>query len=291
MLDIIFIGTSGSIPTTERGMPAIVMKYGSSQMLFDCGEGSQRQMMKFKTGFGSIDAIFISHPHLDHYLGLFGMLETLRLSSAAPRPIVLFVPPGLDITFVERYGKFAQVKKIKPGPLYQGNGFSVSAFAVKHTRGSFGFIIEEEPRRKFDEKKAKGMGILGPLFKKIQKDGYIIIDKKRIELNDVSWVKPGVRVVYSGDTTYDERTVLASKGADLLIHESTFDPSRAAEAKERDHSTSEDAANVAKEAGVKQLVLTHISPRYSDDFSPVLEAAKKIFKNTLIAEDGMRIRL
>jgi len=290
MLEVTFIGTSGSIPTTERGMPALSIKYESELLLFDCGEGSQRQMMKYKVGFGSINAIFISHSHMDHYVGIFGLLETLRLSSAAPKPLKIFAPSVLEETFSRGY-KFVSVEKLKKGVIYTGKGFSVSAFPVKHNRGSCGFVFQEDERIKFDEAKAKGLGIRGRLFSEIQNTGSVIVDGRKIALEEVTWKKPGRKIVYSGDCAYCESTVEAAQGADLLIHEGTFDPSKKTEALERSHSTVEDAAEVAKKANVKQLVLTHISPRYSDETASLLEAARKIFPNTAIAEDGMKITL
>jgi len=290
MLEVTLIGTSGSIPTTERGMPALSIKYESELLLFDCGEGTQRQMMKYKVGFGSINAIFISHSHMDHYVGVFGLLETLRLSSAAPKPLKIFAPAVLEETFSRGY-KFMSVEKLKKGVIYTGKGFSVSAFPVKHNRGSMGFVFHEDERLKFDEVKAKGLGIKGRLFSEIQDKGSVVVSGRKIALEEVTWKKPGRKIVYSGDCPYCESTVEAAEGADLLVHEGTFDSSKKAEALERSHSTVEDAAEVAKKAGVKRLVLTHISPRYSDETASLLEAARKIFPNTAIAEDGMKIQL
>ncbi len=290
MLEVTFIGTSGSTPTKERGMPALAIKYESELLLFDCGEGTQRQMMAYKTGFGSINAIFISHPHLDHYLGLFGLLETLKMSSPAPKKLKAFLPPGIDDIFAQRY-PFLEAVKIRKGKLYQGRGFSVSAFPVEHCKGSFGFVFEEEARLKFHEQKAKSLGLKGRMFSEIQKKGALTVAGKKISLFDVTWSNPGRKIVYSGDTAFSEAVAEAAKGADLLIHEGTFDASRKAEAQERKHSTVEDAARVAKQAGARKLVIIHISPRYSDDIKTLLEASAKIFKNTTIAEDGMKLQL
>jgi ribonuclease Z len=290
MLEVTFMGTSGSVPTVERGMPALTIKYESSLLLFDCGEGTQRQMMRYKVGFGSIDAIFISHSHLDHYIGLFGLLETLHLGSAAPRKVDIFLPKSMGDPFTERHN-FVKLHPTRKGEIYKGKGFSISAFPVKHNRGSYGFIFQEEDKVKFHEKKAKDLGIKGRMFGKIQRDGYILIDNKRIELDEVTWRKPGRKIVYSGDCPFCEETVEAAQDADLLIHEGTFDIDRAAEAMERRHSTVEDAAKVAKAAGVEKLIITHISPRYSDEVGILLKNAKKTFKNTVIAEDGMRVAL
>jgi ribonuclease Z len=129
------------------------------------------------------------------------------------------------------------------------------------------------------------------MFSEIQKKGALTVAGKKISLFDVTWSNPGRKIVYSGDTAFSEAVAEAAKGADLLIHEGTFDASRKAEAQERKHSTVEDAARVAKQAGARKLVIIHISPRYSDDIKTLLEASAKIFKNTTIAEDGMKLQL
>jgi len=287
MLQVTFLGTSGSAPTVERGMPAIAVKYESALMLWDCGEGTQRQLMRYKVGYGSVDAIFITHPHLDHFLGLYGLLETLKLSSPSPRKMRVFVPAGVDVP--DRF-EFAKAERIGGGELFRAKGFTVSAFHVKHGRSAYGLVLQEDERIKFHEEKAHGLGLKGTLFREIQKKGSVKLGGKTIKLEDVSWVKPGRKIVYSGDCVHDSNTIEAAKGADLLIHEGTFDNSRKTEALERLHSTVEDAADVAKRAGVKRLVITHISPRYSDS-SILLDQAKAIFPETEIAIDGLKVDL
>jgi ribonuclease Z len=284
MLRVTFLGTSASAPTVERGMPGISIKYESELMLWDCGEGTQRQLMRYKVGYGSIDSIFITHPHLDHYLGLFGLLETLKLSSPSPRPVRLFLPRGVD---AEGY-PFATPEKIKSGELYRGRGFTVSAFPVRHCRGSFGFVFQEDDKVKFHEKKARSLGLEGRLFREIQLAGKVKTAKGEVALDDVTWKKPGRKIAYTGDCLPDERTVEAARGADLLIHEGTFESSMKDEAVERLHSTVEAAATVARDAGVRRLAITHISPRYSDT-SVLLQQAQAIFRETEIAYDGLSI--
>jgi ribonuclease Z len=284
MLRVTFLGTSASAPTTERGMPAIALKYESELMLWDCGEGTQRQLMRYKVGYGSVNSIFITHPHLDHYLGMFGLLETLKLSSPAPKPVRLFLPRGLD---AEGY-PFAKVEKIREGELLRGRGFTVSAFAVKHCRGSHGFIFQEDEKVKFHEEKAHSLGLQGTLFKEIQKKGKVRTEKGEILLEDVTWRMAGRKVVYAGDCSPSDATIEAAQSADILIHEATFDSSKKDEAAERFHSTAEDAAKVAKAAGAKRLILTHISPRYSDT-TQLLAEAQAIFGETTVAEDGLAI--
>lgn len=284
MLRVTFLGTSASAPTVERGMPSIAIKYESELMLWDCGEGTQRQLMKYKVGYGSVGSIFITHPHLDHYLGMFGLLETLKLSSPSPKPIRIFLPRGLD---AEGY-PFAKVEKIKAGEILRGRGFSVSAFAVKHCRGSHGFVFQEDEKIKFHEEKAHSLGLHGTLFREIQKKGKVQTEKGEILLEDVTWRMSGKKVVYTGDCTPADATIEAAKGADLLIHEATFDSSKKDEAAERLHSTAQAAAQIAKDAGVARLVLTHISPRYADT-TALLAEARAVFPACDIAEDGLAI--
>jgi ribonuclease Z len=285
MFQITFLGTSGSIPTVERGLPALAVKYESQLLLWDCGEGTQRQLMRYKAGYGSISAIFITHPHLDHYLGMFGLLETLKLSSVSPKKIPVFFPGAAD--GFERYA-FAAPEKIKKGELYRTNDFTISAFAVKHSKDSYGFIFQENEKVKFHEEKAHSLGLRGSMFREIQQKGSLKTAKGMVKLQDVSWVKPGRKIVYGGDCLPDSNIIEAARGADVLIHEATFDASRKDEAKERMHSTAADAAAVARKAGVKKLILTHISPRYAE-VKELLEQARAVFPDTEIAYDGLKI--
>ncbi len=289
MLEVTFIGTTGSIPTTERGMPAIAVKYESELMLWDCGEGTQRQLMKYHVGYGSINSIFITHPHLDHFLGLYGLLETLKLSSVLPKKLSVFLSFKIEDENRKRY-VFADFKSLKSGVLYKGKGFEVSAFPVRHCRGSHGLVFREDDRIKFHEKKAHSLGLKGRMFREIVEKGYVKAKGKKVKLDDVTWVKPGRKIVYSGDGMVGDSTIKAAKDADLLIHEGTFDSSMADEAKERRHSTVADAASAAKKAGAKKLIITHVSPRYSDETDRLLKEARGIFKETEIAFDGMKFR-
>jgi len=292
MLRITFLGTSGSAPTTERSMPAIALKYERELLLWDCGECTQRQMMKYKTGYGSVDAIFISHPHLDHYLGVFGLMETLNLMARPQGKIRVHAHGDLAEQLREKYG-FVEAHALKKGAVYKGDGFEIEAFPVKHCGGAYGFVFREDDRVKFHEEKAHKLGLKGRMFSEIQKKGFVTVGKKKIKLEDVSWVKKGIKVVYSGDTLPCGELANAAKDADLLICEGTLDPSMKEEAKERQHCTMEDAARIAREADAKQLVITHISPRYSDseELKKSGDSIRKIFKNAVFAYDGMQIEL
>ncbi|MBD3209791.1 ribonuclease Z [Candidatus Micrarchaeota archaeon] len=286
MFTITFLGTSASVPTVDRGMPSLAVKYGGELMLWDCGEGTQRQLMRYRAGFGSIDAIFITHPHLDHFLGMFGLLETLKLSSVSPKPLTLVTSQKFD---AQNY-PFVKQTKMRKGKIHSGNGFEISAFPVKHCRGSYGIIFREEDKLKFYEEKAHSLGLKGRMFQEIQKKGKVEAGGRTVRLEDVTWTRPGRKVVYTGDSAPDENTASAAQGADLLIHEGTFDASMEDEARERQHSTVEDAAVIAKKAKVKKLIITHISPRYSDS-SMLLKQAQEIFNNTIIASDGLTVEI
>lgn len=292
MLRITFLGTSGSIPTIERNMPAIALKYEKELLLWDCGEATQRQMMKYRVGYGSLNAIFISHPHLDHYLGMFGLLETLNLTAKPRHKILVYSFEDLGQSLVKRYG-FVDSKPVKKGVIYKGQGFEIEAFPVKHTKGAYGFIFRENDRIKFHEKKAHKLGLKGKMFSEIQKKGFVKIGKKKIKLEDVSWVKKGMKVVYTGDSYPCDEIIKAAKDADLFISEGTLDASLKEEAKERMHCTMEDAARMAKKAKVKKLIITHISPRYSDkdELKKFEKPVRKIFKNTAFAYDGMKVEI
>ena len=292
MLSITFLGTAGSIPTPERNTSAIAVKYDGKLFLFDCGEGTQRQMMKYKVGYGSLDAIFLTHLHLDHILGIYGLIETLRLTSPNPKPIEIHAPKQLDSLLINHY-PFVKLQETKKGELFRGKGFSISAFPVKHDKNSFGFVLEEEEKVKFDEKKAHALGLKGKMFSEIQRKGSLAVNGKKIKLEDITWKNPGRKVVYTGDTAPTSETVKAAKDADLLIHEATFSEEKADEAKERFHSTALQAAEIAKKANVKKLILTHISSRYSSEqeLKKLLEEARSLFPNCEIAFDGQTITL
>ncbi len=285
MFNVTFLGTSGGMPTVDRAMPSISIRYGKYSFLWDCGEGTQRQMMKYKTGYGSIDAIFITHAHLDHYLGLFGLFETLNLSGFS-KTLDLFLPPSM-VGMFDRY-KFIEQKKLRSSTIYKKDEFTISAFKVKHVKDSFGLSFNEKPKRKFNEKLAHSKGLSGKMFREIQEKGYLNLPSGKVTLDELSYLKEGRKLVYGGDCSPSKSLVSAANNADILINECTFGVEHSKEAKERKHSTSIDAANVAKESNVKKLILTHFSPRYSD-LSILLKEASSIYPNTQTAFDGLNV--
>lgn len=312
-MQITVLGSSGSIPTKERNLPSIALKHNGEIFLFDCGEGTQRQLMKFGISYAKITAIFLSHLHLDHCLGVFGILETLNLINRK-KPVKIFGPPGTkklfskyflaEITEINKKKNKTECKKTTAinkttitktanTTILEGKDYFVSTFCLKHNIPvCLGYIFKEKDKIKFHEKKAKHLGIKGPLFSEIQKKGKLKISKKTkekiVKLKDISYIKPGRKIVYVSDTLPLKTTITASKNADLLIHDSTYLSALEKEAKENFHSTIEQAAQIAKKADVKKLLLFHISQRHKD-CKEIEKEAQKVFKNSICAKDGLKI--
>jgi len=287
MFELTILGTSSAMPTPERSLSCIAMRRDGDIFLFDCGEGSQRQMMRFGVSYMKIRAIFISHLHMDHFLGVFGLLETLRLNGRTEK-LTIYAPRGAEGVFGRK--DFLEIREIDEKWSEDFGSFSVGAFATKHAGTSFGFLISEKEKVRFHEEKAKGLGLAGPMFSEIQKNGKLTVAGKIIKLKDVTYTQPGKKIVYSGDSAPCATLTRAAKGADLLIHESTFGSDKEQEAKETSHSLATDAATCAKKAGAKKLVITHFSGRYADTSQLVAEA-KKIFPGTEAAKDGMKLEV
>jgi ribonuclease Z len=295
MLKVDFIGTGGAVPSVKRAMPAIALHW-DKLFLWDCGEGTQREMMRRGVGYGGVEAIFITHLHLDHFLGVFGLIETIRMNTQREH-LKVFAPRGLarmieamSPSFM-RNPDFVQMGEMGEEELYRGKDYSISAFRVEHGKEAYGLVFHEDDKVKFNEKEAKGRGLKGTMFREIQAKGFVEVGGKKIKLEDVSWVRKGIKVVYTGDTMPSEHVVLAAHGADLLIHDGTFGEGTGDEAEGRMHTTAAGAARIAKKAGVKKLILTHISCRYADAEKELLTEARAIFKNTEIAKDGMSVEV
>ncbi len=295
MLKVTFLGTSAAVPSASRAMPAIALKY-DKLFLWDCGEGCQREMMRRGIGYGGVDAIFITHLHLDHMMGIFGLIETIRMNTEREK-ITIFAPRGFERMLsgisptMGWEPSFLDIREIKEGEIYRGKDYSIFAFRVKHQKSNaFGFVFLEDDKNKFYEAKAKKLGLKGKMFTEIQENGFVEVGEKRIELSDVSWVRRGRKIVYTGDTVYDEGIAKTALGADLLIHEATFGEDLKEEAELRGHSTAKQAAKIAKMAEVKKLVLTHISGRYRNG-KTLAKEAHGIFQGTVAAVDGTVIEI
>ncbi|ADC66551.1 ribonuclease Z [Ferroglobus placidus DSM 10642] len=297
-LKVTFLGTSGTVPSVDRNTSSILLNYSGCKILFDCGEGTQRQMMKAKTGF-NIEAIFITHLHTDHFIGVFGLLETMSLNSRE-KPLSIYTPNSKFLRKLFRefgyhnLGFPVRVVGLRDGDFVRFENFKVLAFKTDHIVESLGYaFVEDERRGKFNVEKARELGIPpGPLYSKLARGEAIEFGEKIITPDMVLGEKrPGWKVVYTGDTAPVEKLVEIAKNADLLIHDAAFTSELDDWAKETKHSTARDAAEIAKKANVKKLVLTHISARYSKEPEKLLEEAKKIFENVVVAEDFMEIEL
>lgn len=296
MLKVTFLGTGGAVPSVRRGLPAIAVKY-DKLFLWDCGEGTQREMMRRRVGYGGVDAIFISHLHLDHFMGVFGLLETIRMTTGR-ESVPVYAPSRfrdiLSVLSPSQMWKpgFLDFREMGPGTLYRGKDYEIQGFRVKHGgRDSFGFAFIEDDKVKFNEKKAKAAGLKGRMFTDIQKKGWLELGGKKVELGSISSVRKGRKVVYSGDTVPCDAVLEMAKGADLLVHDGTFGERVKNEAFARGHSSVADAAKIAKKAKVKALVLSHISTRHADEDKELLAEARETFGNSYVAKDGMAVEI
>ncbi|MEM0466584.1 MAG: ribonuclease Z [Candidatus Thermoplasmatota archaeon] len=293
-LKIVFLGTGGSWPTTKRNVTSIAVKRGSEIILFDCGEGTQRQFQKSMLSYMQITSIFISHFHGDHFLGLPGLLQTMQLNDRE-KPIHIYGPAGIqkltDQLLSLGYFKPAYSiisHEIKNHDTIHFDGYAIHALKVNHNIPAYAYCLEEDKRPgKFNKKKALSLGIPeGPLFNKLQKGMTITLSNgKKITPNMVLGpARKGRKIVYSGDTKPYDELIPFSKNADVLIHEATFDSKLANIADEYGHTTSVQAAKIAVQAQVEKLFLIHISPRYLDT-NILKDEAKKIFQKTYIPND------
>ena len=300
-LSVIFLGTSGSTPTPQRSLPAIAIRRKGEIILFDCGEGVQRQMIMAKLSFHRKMKIFITHMHGDHVLGLPGLIQTMSLFDRQ-RKLEVYGPKGLK-EFIDVIQKTVQytltfpieIHEIaKAGIICEEDEYTVFAVEADHVIPSFAFALIEKPRPgKFYPEKAKKLGIPeGPLWSRLQR-GYSVTlpDGRTIKPSEVVGPpRPGRKIVYSGDTRPCINLIRLAENADLLIHDATLDDELAEKAYEDGHSTPSQAAEIARKAGVDRLVLTHISARYKSA-EKLLEQAKKVFPNVFVAEDFMKIEI
>ncbi len=291
MEKVTVLGTSGASPTKERNLTSVALVHEGDVLLFDCGEGTQMQLLRYGINSSRIRAIFVSHAHGDHIIGIAGLIRTLGLNGRKTQ-LSIFVPKGYEnvirslIVFDRTVIEYPiAVVGIHAGTVYKGKDFTVSAFKEDHTIPTYGYIFRINDRRKFDSAKSKAAGLKGPMFSELQSRGKIRIGKRMVNLESVTHLQRGKKIVYAADTRPSKNTVNAAQGADLLIHEATYAQTERKLAVERKHSTAMEAAEIAKKAKVSRLVLIHFSARYKT--TQQLEAeAKRIFKDTTLANDG-----
>lgn len=301
MITITFLGTVSGIPSLNRNHSAIALEYFSNYrdiLLFDCGEGTQKQIMKSDLSFMNIQKIFITHWHADHFAGLIPMIQTMNLEKRQ-KPLTIFGPEAerfvSDILDLGYFGLRFPVNAVNVP--FEGNEITVidetedyviETIPVYHSVPTVAFCFREKDKWNIDEKKLSKLGLKrGPWLRKLKKEGKVKQGDKTIKIEDIGYMKKGLKVVYTGDTKPCNNVLKISKNADVLIHDATF---LEEDVSEKAHASVKDAAEIAKKAKVKALVLTHISRRYTD-VKELEDEAKKVFKNTLLAKDLMKINV
>ena len=290
-LDLVFFGTSGSVPTAQRAPSALLVRRGSERLLFDCAEGTQRQMLRSTVGLVELREIFLTHYHADHFLGLPGMLKTFALRGRE-LGLTIYGPPGLLDLFAALkriFGKLTyrlDLQELHPGDVLDRDGYKLVTFAPMHGVSSLGYALVEGPRPgRFDVAAADELGVPPPQRGLLQRGESIELDEDRVITPDqvLGPPRPGRKVVLSGDTGPSPVVVEAARDADVLVHEATFLDEERARARETDHSTALDAAEAARDADVTLLALTHLSNRY---FGPeIAREARTIFSETVVPKD------
>lgn len=300
MLSVTFLGTGAACPTVDRNVTSLAVQREGEMFLVDCGEGTQRQMMRYGVGFSFRD-IFFSHYHSDHILGVTGLIRTMGLLDRTA-PVVLYGPRGAQrilggmLTVGIEKARFpVEIIEVKPGDSLKRDGYDLEVFATEHRADTVGYALREHIRLgRFNPDVAREMGIPeGPLWGKLHKGETVTLpDGRRVGPHDlVGQPRAGRTVVFSGDTRPTSTLLQASRGADLLVHEATFSHDEADRAVETGHSTAQEAATIARDAGVRQLVLTHISARYNRDAPELLAEARAVFPETMVARDGMTVEV
>lgn len=296
MIELVFLGTGSGVPSIKRNHASIWLRHEQTNMLFDCGEGTQLQIVKAKLNFMKIDAIFITHWHADHWAGLIGLIQTMNMEGRE-RPLYIYGPEAdrfvRDILDLGYWSVgFEVIPKEVP---YEGDDitsvlktetFEITTIPVEHSVPAVAYSFKVNDRWNVDIKKAEKLYGLkqSPAIGKLKKNGEVVFKGKKITLKDVGYVKEGTKVTYSGDTSPCDNVVKLAADADILIHDTTFSE----EIDDRRHSGAREAAEIAKKSKAKKLVMTHFSRRYND-LSELEGIAKKVFRNSVAAKDFMTL--
>lgn len=299
-MEIIFLGTSSAVHSKDRNHPSIALKAFGETFLFDCGEATQRQLIKTNASPMKISKIFITHYHGDHILGLPGLLQSMSLNGRETK-LTVYGPKGLhkvkDAIYSLGYCAIeypVEFIEIDSGIIIDTEEYFIEAQRVKHNVLALAYSIEEKKKPRFLREKAIELGVpVGPAFGRLHNGEEVEVDGKIIKPEQVLGPdRKGRKITYSGDTRPCEEMIMLARDSTLLIHESTFIQKEKTNAEEYGHSTSVDAAYIAKDSNSKELILTHISTRYGDEYSDImLKEAKEIFENTKLAKDFMEIEL
>jgi ribonuclease Z len=285
-LSVFFAGTAGSVPTARRGLPAMLLRAGGDRILIDCGEGTQQQLLR-SVGLPELDAIFITHLHLDHWLGLVGMLKTFDLR-AREQPLTVYGPAGLVALFamlrpvIGRTGYPLELVELDRHDEVRFGGYAIASFPVKHRVEAYGYAFAEDDRPgRFDVEAARALGVTaGPDFGRLQRGETVNGVRPEQVMGET---RRGRRIVFSGDTAPCQAVEAFAHEADLLIHEATFLEDERTRARDTAHSTARQAAEIARDAGVRLLALTHLSTRYFP--RDVRDEARATFPATVVPRD------
>jgi ribonuclease Z len=289
-LSVVFLGTGGSVPTARRATACLLARVGGERLLFDCGEGSQRQMHR-SIGLVQVDEIYVTHYHADHYLGLPGLLKTYDLQ-ARERPLRIIGPPGLASLFQvlgRIFGRLSyevELVELGEGEAIRHDGYEVRCFPVEHRMAAYGYaLVEDERPGRFDPELAARLGVQpGPDFGRLQRGEPVPGSEGSVRPEQVMGEpRRGRKVVVTGDTAPCEMTRVAAHEAELLVHDGSFADDELERAAETGHSTARQAAELAREAAVKLLTLVHVSSRY--DVRDVLAQAREAFSTTEAPRD------
>ncbi len=292
-MKIVFLGTGGTYPSKHRNVTSVALQMPGEVLMFDCGEGTQRQLMHSSVSFMKISRIFITHLHADHFLGLPGLIQSMSLNGREEQ-LSIYGPQGTaeNVRAMLGLGHFncaysVVARDLEDTETLDFGGYVVRAAPADHTVPALAFSVEEKPRTgRFDLTKAKALGVPeGPLFRRLQEGKSVTVKRTEVRPDQVMGpARRGRKFVYTGDTRPSDALVEFARDADVLVHDCTVDSKHAALASEFGHSTAAGAATVAKRAGVRRLFLVHFSPRY-DDVAILVEEARKIFHDSEAAEE------
>jgi ribonuclease Z len=291
-LDVVFLGTAASIPTAQRGPAAVVVRRGGERLLFDCGEGTQRQLQRSSLGLPDLEEIFLTHYHADHFLGLPGMLKTFALRGRVETPLTVYGPRGLRELFKQLHPFLGRLPypltlvELEPGETVERDGYTIEPIGTEHGLAAIGYAVVEAQRPgQFDVAAADLLGVPAPARGVLQAgDDFALEDGRIVRPEDVlGEPRSGRTIVITGDTAPSPAVVQAAHRADLLVHEASFLLEETERARETMHSTAADAAEVARLAQVRLLALTHVSPRYFGH--ELAEEARAVFPDSVVPRD------
>jgi ribonuclease Z len=290
-LDLVFLGTAASAPTAQRGTAALLVRRGGERLLVDCGEGTQRQLLRSSVGLVDLREVFLTHYHADHYLGLPGMMKTFALRGREV-PLTIYGPPGLEELFgaLRRvFGRLTysyELETVQPGDVIARDGYTLAVFGVEHGVAAVGYALVEDTRPgHFDVAVADSLGVPnGPERGVLQRGEPVLVGGRTVTPAEVLGPpRAGRTVVIAGDSAPSATVADLARGADVLVHEATFLSDEEDRARETMHSTAIGAAELARDAGVQLLALTHISSRYGG--GQVAREARTVFPETVVPKD------